>query len=87
MTSSTNRQESLLRLALPVLAAAALLSSWQAWVTYFDVPTYLVPSPWLIGQTLVADWALLGAALLVTLKITLLAFGASIVIGSLIAFV
>jgi NitT/TauT family transport system permease protein len=84
---STERRESALRIALPLLAAALLLSFWQAWVMYFDVPSYLVPSPWLIGKTLVADWPLLGAALLTTLKITLLAFGASVLLGSLIAFV
>jgi len=86
-SASASRREATLRLALPALAAACLLGAWQAWVTYFEVPAYLVPSPWLVGQTLVADWALLGAAWLVTLKITLLAFAASIVIGSLIAFV
>jgi NitT/TauT family transport system permease protein len=85
--TSTTRQDAALRIALPLLAAALLLSLWQAWVTVFEVPSYLVPSPWLIGKTLVADWPLLGAALLVTLKITLLAFGASVLLGSLIAFV
>lgn len=84
--SSSTRREATLRIALPVLAAAVLLGFWQAWVTLFDVPAYLVPSPWLIGQTLVADWPLLGAALGVTLKITLLAFAASAVLGSLVAF-
>ncbi|CAH0353692.1 ABC transporter permease [Aquabacterium sp. CECT 9606] len=87
MSSVSPRREPILRLALPLLAAACLLGVWQAWVTYFEVPAYLVPSPWLIAQTLVADWALLGPALLVTLKITVLAFGASILIGTLIAFV
>jgi NitT/TauT family transport system permease protein len=85
--SARARREAALRIALPVLAAAMLLGLWQAWVTWFDVPAYLVPSPWLIGQTLVSDWGLLGAALWVTLKITLLAFAASAVLGSLIAFV
>jgi NitT/TauT family transport system permease protein len=84
--SQRARQEATLRIALPVLAAAALLGLWQAWVTLFEVPAYLVPSPWLIGQTLVADWPMLGAALGVTLKITLLAFAASAVLGSLVAF-
>jgi NitT/TauT family transport system permease protein len=86
MTQSS-RQEALLRIALPVLAAVLLLALWQAWVMVFDVPAYLVPSPWLIAKTLVADWPLLGAALMVTLKITMLAFAASVVLGSLIAFV
>ena len=39
-----------------------------------------------IAQTLVADWTLLLGALLVTLKITLLAFALAVVLGVLIAF-
>ena len=75
-----------LRAGLPALAAALLLGLWQAWVIYFEVPSYLVPSPWLIVQTLIADWSLLGPALWVTLKITVMAFGLSVLLGSLIAF-
>ena len=59
---------------------------WQAWTTLADVPAYLVPSPWVIAQTLVTDWALLCSALWVTVKITLLAFAAAVLLGSLIAF-
>ncbi|RZI84318.1 MAG: ABC transporter permease [Rubrivivax sp.] len=86
MKSPGARRESVMRIALPVVAALLLMGLWQAWVMWFDVPAYLVPSPWLIGKTLVADWALLSAAWLVTLKITLLSFSASVVLGSLIAF-
>lgn len=72
--------------ALPLLMTAILLSVWQAWTTIKEVPAYLVPSPWLIAQTLVKDWALLSGALLVTLKITVLAFFSATVIGVLVAF-
>ncbi len=72
--------------ALPLLVAACLLGLWQAWTVWAEVPAYLVPSPWLIAQTLVADWALLSGALWVTVKITLLAFATSVVLGSLVAF-
>ncbi|MES2090263.1 MAG: ABC transporter permease [Pseudomonadota bacterium] len=84
--SSQPLQERGLQLGLPILAATALLALWQAWVTTFEVPSYLVPSPALIAQTLVADWSLLGPALWVTLKITVLSFGLSVLLGSLIAF-
>ncbi len=74
------------RVVYPVLVAAVLLALWQGLVMAFDVPKYLVPSPWRVAQTLVADWALLSGALLTTLKVTLLAFGLAVLFGVLIAF-
>ncbi len=72
--------------SLPLWVAAVLLGSWQAWTTMAEVPAYLVPSPWLIAQTLVSDAPLLLGALWVTVKITTLAFACSAVLGVLIAF-
>ena len=72
--------------ALPLLMTAILLGIWQAWTVIDEVPAYLVPSPWVIAQTLVKDWALLSSALLVTLKITVLAFVSATLIGVLVAF-
>lgn len=74
------------RFVLPVLVALALLVVWQLWVTLREVPAYLVPSPTLIIKTLIADADLLLGSLWVTLKITLIAFLASMVLGSVIAF-
>lgn len=70
----------------PLFVALLLIGLWQAWTTLADVPAFLVPSPWVIAQTLVTDWALLCSALWVTVKITLLAFAAAVLLGSLIAF-
>ena len=71
---------------LPLLVTTVLLGLWQAWTVIQQVPTYLVPSPWAIAQTLVEDWALLIGSLWVTVKITVLSFLAATVIGALIAF-
>lgn len=71
---------------LPLLVTTVLLGMWQAWTVIQQVPTYLVPSPWAIAQTLVDDWALLMESLWVTVKITVLSFLAATVIGALIAF-
>ncbi len=71
---------------LPLCVAAVLLGTWQAWVMLADIPPYLLPSPWRIGETLVNDWALLSAAWWVTVKITLLAFASAVLLGMLIAF-
>ncbi|MBP7484752.1 MAG: ABC transporter permease [Aquabacterium sp.] len=72
---------------LPMALAALLLGLWQAWTTWADVPTYLVPSPWLIAQTLAQDWALLSTAWISTLQITAWAFVMALLLGSCIAFV
>ena len=75
------------RVLYPLAVALFLLGAWQGAVTALEIPPYLVPSPLLVLQTLVADGAVLGAALLFTLKITLLSFGAAVLLGTLISFV
>ena len=74
------------RVMYPSLVAIALLGAWQAVVSGFKLPPYLVPSPLLMFQTLVNDWQSLGGALLTTLKITLLSFIVATVVGVLISF-
>ncbi len=70
----------------PAVVAFVLLALWQGAVTGLKLPPYLVPSPILMFQTLVTDFASLGGALLFTLKITLLSFLLAVVIGVLISF-
>jgi NitT/TauT family transport system permease protein len=70
----------------PALLACVLLGLWQGLVVLWDVPAYLVPSPWRVAQVLVVDAALLFGALWVTLKITLLAFLCATLLGVLVAF-
>jgi len=53
--------------------AVLLLAAWQGFVVHYRVPAYIVPSPWVVLQTLVADRALLADALSVTLGIALTA--------------
>lgn len=75
------------RISVPFLAAVVILLAWQGVSVAYDIPTYLVPSPALIVSTLIHDWTLLGGATLFTLKITVLSFCMSIIIGVLLAFV
>jgi len=77
----------LARYAAPVIIGVAVLALWQALVVAYEVPKYIVPSPLAVAQTLVADWALLGRSLAVTLRMTLIAFAVAVVLGTLIAFV
>jgi NitT/TauT family transport system permease protein len=74
------------RVAYPLLVGLVLLAVWQGLVTGLALPPYLVPSPVLMFQTLITEWASLGAALWVTVKITLLAFLVATVAGVLISF-
>ena len=74
------------RVVYPGVVAVVLLAGWQGLVSGLKLPPYLVPSPLLMFQTLVADWASLGAALLTTLKITLLSFAVATVAGVVISF-
>lgn len=75
------------RVLLPALVGLVLLLVWQALVILLELPPYLVPSPLLMLQTLMTDWAALGLSLWVTVKITLLAFALATVAGVLISFV
>ncbi|MBC7940492.1 MAG: ABC transporter permease [Chitinophagaceae bacterium] len=74
------------RIFWPAALAVLLLALWQAGVVVFDVPVFLVPSPWRVAQVLVQDAALLLPALGVTLKITLLALLCATLLGVGVAF-
>jgi NitT/TauT family transport system permease protein len=76
-----------MRILAPLLIAVVLLLVWQLLCTGLAVPSYLVPTPLLIARTLVADGPLLWLSLLVTLKITFLAFILSVLLGVAIALV
>jgi NitT/TauT family transport system permease protein len=65
----------------------AALAAWQALVTAYDVPVWLVPSPAVVARTLVEDRVLLFDSLLVTLGIALIALALAVVTGVAIALV
>ncbi|MFM2400055.1 MAG: hypothetical protein RL341_2212 [Pseudomonadota bacterium] len=70
----------------PLLVAVLLIGLWHGSVVAFKIPPFLVPSPFLVLETLVKDWTLLSGALVNTLKITIFAFVSAVVLGTLIAF-
>jgi len=80
------KQPRVQRVLYPLAIGAVLVALWQWLVVAMELPPYLVPSPFLMVQTLVTDWAPLGNALLVTLRITLLSFLLATVAGVLISF-
>lgn len=74
-----------LEIVAPVVVGLFALSGWELGVRLTHTPPYLLPGPVLIIQTLIRDWQFLFPALLTTLKITLLALGAAVSSGLLIA--
>ncbi len=74
------------RVMAPLTVGVVILLFWQWACGYFKVPSYLFPTPSDIGQSLADNWPELLHGLWSTLRVTLLAFAASVVIGTLIAF-
>jgi NitT/TauT family transport system permease protein len=70
-----------LRVLLPVAALAAGVLIWELVVRLREIPPYVLPSPWLVLTTLVADRAILLQSLLVTLTTTLEGFVLAVVGG------
>ncbi len=70
----------------PIAVGVLLLLVWQGSCDYFEIPAYLFPSPADIARSFNDGWPTLLHGLWSTLKVTLLAFAASVVVGTLIAF-
>lgn len=77
--------ERVLRVIVPLVMLAALVGLWAWYVNAYNIPKYILPSPVLVAQSLVNDWPILGAALLVTLKITFAALAIALVGGVVLA--
>ncbi|MEM6433411.1 MAG: ABC transporter permease [Cyanobacteria bacterium P01_D01_bin.115] len=61
------------------------LALWEGAVRLFNVPSYLLPGPILVWQTLLTEWPDLFRSLMVTLQITVTAFLLATVSGLLLA--
>ncbi len=77
--------EGWLRIIAPAVIGILALAAWEIAVRANDVPTYILPGPVLIAQTLVRDWSSLAVSLGITLQITFAALIAAAVLGLLIA--
>jgi NitT/TauT family transport system permease protein len=77
--------ERALRIGLPVLVLAAMIALWQAVVSAFAIPPYVLPGPGLVLSTLISDAGLLWRSLLVTLSITFEGFILAAVGGIVLA--
>lgn len=85
MTLSASRKK-LADALPPLLVGILILAGWEAWCRIFSVPSYLVPSPLLIGKTFILNAPPLLHSLWVTLRVTFIALALSVVIGTAVAF-
>jgi NitT/TauT family transport system permease protein len=69
----------------PLIVGSLALILWEVGVRISNLPPYLLPGPLLVFQTLIQEWGVLFPSLLITFKITVVAFVAAIVSGLLIA--
>lgn len=69
----------------PIVVGSFMLIVWEIGVRVTNTPPYLLPGPLLVMQTLIQEWGVLFPSLLITLKITLVAFMAAVVSGLLVA--
>lgn len=74
-----------LKVMLPLAVMAGSVGGWEVYVRAAHVPSYILPAPSLIGATLVADWPVLSASLMVTLQTTLLGLMLAVGGGVLLA--
>jgi NitT/TauT family transport system permease protein len=84
-TPARSGQASPLRIVLPILVLAAGLLLWEFVVWLNDIQPYVLPGPWLVLRTLVADWGVLWQSLVVTLLTTLEGFVCAAVGGIALA--
>lgn len=73
--------ERLLRLLMPAVVGLAVLVAWEVLVRVQNIPPYILPGPLRIADAMAQGWPDLWASLLVTLRITLLALAAAVLVG------
>lgn len=69
----------------PIVIGVLALAGWEAFVRIQGIPPYVLPGPWVIAQTLGADWPTLSKALFTTLQIAMAALGGAVLMGVLLS--
>ena len=72
---------------VPLAMLVLLIVIWHLYVTFNDVPHYILPSPLLVAQSLYNDWPVLFRALQVTVEITFSALALALVGGVAVAII
>jgi NitT/TauT family transport system permease protein len=71
----------------PLVVGIVVVAGWEGACRLFGIPSYLVPTPSLITETFVTNASSLLHALMITLRVTLIALALAVVIGTAIAFI
>jgi len=69
------------KILAPTIIGLVFLAAWEWLVWHNSIPSYILPGPILILQTLVKDWATLSVSLFVTLQVTFLALFVAVGLG------
>jgi NitT/TauT family transport system permease protein len=80
------QSETAISIIAPTLVGIALLAFWEIACRAGNVPVFLLPKPSDIAAKLASDWPTLFGALGMTLRVAVQAFAASIILGTLVAF-
>lgn len=75
------------RVMAPLVVGVLIVVAWQGACEHWEIPKYLFPRPTDVALSLMENWAVLFGALWSTLYVTLMAFAAAVLIGTLVAFV
>jgi NitT/TauT family transport system permease protein len=73
-TDAPALSDRVLRTLLPILVLSGGVLLWHVVVQWNNIPPYVLPGPLLVLSTLVSDWPILSASLLVTLLTTIQGF-------------
>src|SRR5258705_10428864 len=75
----------LVRILLPIAVLAAGIALWELVVRLNNIPPYVLPEPFAVFRTLIADWPVLSQSLVTTLVTTLGGFVAAAIGGAALA--
>jgi NitT/TauT family transport system permease protein len=76
-----SRSDAVLRVALPVVVLALTVLIWDLAVRLTGTPAYVLPGPGVVFSTVVSDWPILSASLVVTLTTTFQALALAVIGG------
>ena len=77
----TPAREKILQVAIPIVTLVLAILAWQLIVTLNDIPRYILPSPSDVAVALFTDSETLWPAMLVTVRITLMALALALIGG------
>lgn len=83
MNTPLLHNETFVKIAAPLSVGLLFLLGWELAVAALELPRYILPGPIAIFTALITDWQALLAALMMTLKVTFIAFAIAVLLGVL----